>query len=568
VLGGLRGSTGDPSLPTSRTTVLLPATQELDITGRASPLALSPDGRRLAYVARSGGRAQLYLRDLDVFEAKPLAGTDGARYPFFSPDGESIAFFADNRLKRVPVRGGSPVTVCDVPTLGQGGTWAPDDIIVFDPGASGLMRVSAAGGSAEPIATSDPEMDARDLSWPHFLPGGRALLATVDHHENAALVLLSLESGRWRQIGTGFQAQYVPSGHLLFHVPGIREGEVQAVGFDVERLEVLGQPRAVVDGVFRSAGAGGAYFAPSSAGTLVFVLGGHARTLVRVEKNGRRTALLDERRGFRIPRISPDGRYVAVTIDPRPSQVWVYDLARRSGLPLAIDGHSMSPAWTADGQRVTYGASSSTAVAGGDLYWRPADASADAQRLLARDFWQHPQSWSRDGQTLIFVTDHRTDGADIWMMRSGGDSQALIATRASEMAARLSPDQRWLAYSSDESGRQEVYVRPFPDVNRRKWPVSTGGGNWPVWAPNGRELYYINGTTVMAVSVETDDAMFKAGSPETLFTGPFETGSSAFDISPDGTYFVMVEADPDARPTHIHVVANWIEELKRLLPVR
>ena len=187
-------------------------------------------------------------------------------------------------------------------------------------------------------------------------------------------------------IGTGFQAQYVPSGHLLFHAPGIREGEVHAVGFDVERLEVQGEPRAVLDGVFRSAGAGGAYFAPSSAGTLVFVLGGHARTLVRVERNGRRTPLLDERRGFRLPRISPDGRYVAVTIDPRPSQVWVYDLARRSGIPLATGGHSMSPIWTTDGQRVTYVSSSSPAVADGDLYWRPADAGADAQRLLARDF--------------------------------------------------------------------------------------------------------------------------------------------------------------------------------------
>ena len=241
VLGGLGGSANGPSRPISRTTVLLPATQELDIAGRASPIALSPDGRRLAYVARSGGRAQLYLRDLDVFEAKPVAGTDGARYPFFSPDGESIAFFADDRLKRVSVRGGTPVTVCEVPTLGQGGSWAPDNTIVFDPGASGLMRVSAAGGTPEPLATSDADMDARDLSWPHFLPGGRALLATVGHHENAAMVLLSLDAGTWRQIGTGFQAQYVPSGHLLFHAPGIREGEVHAVGFDVERLRGAGR---------------------------------------------------------------------------------------------------------------------------------------------------------------------------------------------------------------------------------------------------------------------------------------------------------------------------------------
>jgi serine/threonine-protein kinase len=561
VLAGILATADDVPLHITRTTVLLPANQELDISGLASPLALSPDGRRLAYVARTSARTRLYVRDLDAFEAVPVTGTEGAEYPFFSPDGQSIAFFADGKLKRVSLQGGAPLTVCDVPVGGHGGTWGPDGSIVFDPGVSGLMRVQVSGGAAERVTSEEPEMDSRDLSWPQFLPGGRALLATVGHEEHAPLVVLSLDTRRWQRIGEGFQAQYIPTGHLMFHAPGVREGELQAVGFDVERLVVNGSPRAVVDGVFRSQGAGGAYFAVAG-GHLVFARGGHARTLVRVDRNGRRTALLDERRGFRIPRISPDGRHVAVTIDPRPSQVWVYDLARRSGVPLATEGHSMSPVWTADGRRVTYASNAGRADADGDLYWRAADAGRAAQQVLALDRWQHPYSWSSDGRILIFGSDHPASRGDIWMLTSDGKPQQLIVSRAQEIAPRLSPDDRWLAYASDESGRMEVYVRPFPNIDGGKWLISRAGGSWPVWSPTGRELYYVDGSVMMSVAVDTAP-IFRAGSPERLFTGPFETGSPQFDISPDGASFIMVEADPDARPTQIHLVLNWVEELKR-----
>jgi serine/threonine-protein kinase len=559
LIGMLRAADDGPRQIT-RTTVLLPAHQELDISGGASPLALSPDGRRLAYVARTSARTTLYVRDLNAFEATPVTGTDGAAYPFFSPDGQSLAFFADGKLKRVSLPGGSPVTVCDVPVGGHGGTWGPDDTIVFDPGASGLMRVQVRGGTAERVTSEEPEMDSRDLSWPQFLPGGRALIATVGHDEYAPLVVLSLDTRRWQRIGEGFQAQYVPTGHLIFHAPGVREGELQAVGFDAERLAVDGDPRAVVDGVFRSQGAGGAYFA-AGGGHLVFARGGHARMLVRVDRHGRRTPLLDERRGFRIPRISPDGRHVAVTVDPRPSQVWVYDLARRSGVPLATQGHSMSPVWTPDGRQVTYTTNAGHQKGDGELFWRTADAGRAAEQLLTLKDWQHGSAWSSDGRTLFFSNDHPTSRVDIWMLTRDGDPRPLIVSAARELAARLSPDDRWLAYASDESGRMEVYVRPFPNVGAGKWPVSTDGGSWPVWAPSGRELFYLDGSAMMSVALGQDPT-FRVGSPELLFTGPFETGSPQFDISPDGTYFIMVEADPDARPTQIHVVLNWLEELR------
>jgi serine/threonine-protein kinase len=492
---------------------------------------------------------------MDAFEAQLLAGTEGGRYPFFSPDGQWVGFFAGEKLKRLSTHGGSPLTVCDAPEVGRGATWGPDGTIVFDPGNSGLVRVAADGGTPEPITSHDPAMDRRDLSWPHLLPDGRALLATAGLDEHAELVMLTFETGRWRTLGRGFQAQYVGSGHLVFHAPEAREGEIRAASFDLQTLSLVGTPISVLDGVFRSENSGGAYFAVSASGTMVFARGGHARTLVRMDRNGRRTPLLEERRGFRFPRLSPDGRQVAITIDPRPSQVWVYDLVRRSGIPLTTGGHNLAAIWTQNGSHVTY-------YSDGDMVSRPADGSSEAARLLARDRAQYPGEWSRDG-TLVFVHENANNRADIWAMPVGTDPRPLVATRAHELEPRLSPDERWLAYSSDESGRFEVYVRPFPDIDAGRWPVSTNGGLVPAWSPSGRELFYVNGTTMMAVRVETKDGSFRASTPEVLFTGPFETGSPQFDVSPDGPSFVMVEADPDARPTQVHVVTNWGTELTR-----
>jgi serine/threonine-protein kinase len=227
-------------------------------------------------------------------------------------------------------------------------------------------------------------------------------------------------------------------------------------------------------------------------------------------------------------------------------------------MPLETEGHSLSPVWTPDGRSVAY-------FSRQDMYWRPADGSAEAQLLLARDFPQYPKSWTKDGRVLIFAEDHPTTRGDVWMLSLGGEPRPLLTTAAHEMVPRLSPDDRWLAYSSDESGRHEVYVRPFPNVNRGKWLVSTSGGMAPVWSPNGRELFYLNGTAMMGVAVNTRGSQFDIGAPELLFTGPFETGSPQFDVSADGS-FVMVEADPDAKPTQIHLVTNWLAELKRLVP--
>ena len=563
VVWALSTNAVDRSLPVTRTTITLPANQELDTVGGAAPLALSPDGRRIAYVARRDGRAELYVRELDAFEPKPMTGTEGAAHPFFSPDGQWVAFFADGKLKRASVQGGAPIPICDAPVSGRGGAWGVGGMIVFDPGDSGLMRVAATGGKPERLTSQDADMDARNLSWPHFLPDGRALLATVGpglfaEEGQDALVVLALDTGEWHMLGPGSQAQYLLSGYLLFHAPGVRQGELHAVGFDAARLALRGTPFSVLDSVFRARGGGAAYFAVAQTGALVFAPGGLAHTLVRVDRNGRRTPLSDDRRGFRFPRLSPDGNQLAVTIDPRPSQIWIYDIARGSRIPLTTDGHNLTPVWTPDGKRVAYNSR-------GDIFWRTADASRAAERVLARDRPQYPSSWSPDGRFLAFHDDHATNGTDIWVMEREGDLRPLVVTPASELNMKFSPDGRWIAFWALESGRSEVYVRPFPNVDAGKWTVSTAGGHSPVWSRDGRELFYTNGASLMAVSVDGRGSSLLAGTPARLFDGPFDTTQDDnYDVFPDGMTFVMVEADPDARPTRLQVILNWSQELSQL----
>jgi serine/threonine-protein kinase len=555
----LSRSGGDASRSVIRTTVPLPAGQQLESGRGAASLALSPDGKRLAYVAYLQGSTRLYLRNLDAFEPQPIPDTAGAQYPFFSPDGQSVAFFSDKKLKRVSISGGAPVVVCDAPVIGRGGTWGPDGTVVFDAGPSGLMRVASRGGIPEAVPVGNAAADSRDNAWPRFLPDGRGVLVT---RAGSRLGVVSLKSGEWRALGPGSQAQYLPSGHLLFHAIHVRDGELHVVPFDPVELTIRGAPVAVFDGVFRAPNAGAAYFAVSDTGTLVFAPGGLAHSLVRVDRTGRRTPVTADRRGFRFPRLSPDGSKVAVTIDPRPSEIWVYDLVRGSSGPLAVDGHNLHPVWTRDGRRVAY-------AARGDIYWRDADGRSLEERLLTRDLWQYPQAWSPDGSSLFYNEDHPASGMNIWVLPLGGEPRPVLVTPDREEYPTVSPDARWLAYQSNESGRFEVYVRPLPDVNQGRWTISTAGGHSPVWSRDGQELFYMDGTAMMTVPVDARGAVFVAGTPKLLFDGPFDpTQLGNYDVSADGTRFVMVHADPDATPNRFNIVQNWFEELKRLVPTK
>ena len=551
----------------TRTTLTFQANQGLVRTQGFAPLALSPDGARVVYASSGSGTRQLYLRELDRFDVTTLPGTEGAQRPFFSPDGEWVGFFADGLLQKVAIAGGLPVTICDAPVVGRGASWGPEDTIIFQPGAGlpGLLRVSAGGGEPEPLKTADAQMDQSAFAWPSFLPDGSALLTTLNYGtRDPQLFVLSLESGEWKLLGDGGHARYAPPGYLIYYDE--TRGGLQAVAFDVARLEVLGSPVSVVDSVYRAPSVGAPFFEVSLTGSLVYLSGGLDRSLMWVDRRGQGSPAVDERRGFRFPALSPDGTKVAVNIDPRPSELWVYDLERGTRIQLAGGTHRvlggvspLSPLWSPDGGRLVFSA------VGANLYWMPADGSSDAEALVVSDHRKYPYSWSSDGRFLTYQELHSTTGADIWVLPLDGNRtpEPFLVTPASEAYLRFSPNGRWVAYISAESGRSEVYVRPFPGP-AGAIPISTDGGTLPVWSADGRELYYRNGDTMMVVTVNTG-AIFAAGTPEVLFNGAYNNINNDYDVSADGR-FLMVRPDPNATADRLQVVLNWVEELTARVP--
>jgi serine/threonine-protein kinase len=562
-----------PARPVTRLVVNLPPTDRLAL-GFTPVLAMSPDGARLVYVANRGGNRQLYVRQLERFEATPIPGTEGAESPFFSPGGQSVGFFADGKLKKVSLSGGAPLTLCSA-SANRGASWGPDDTIIFTPSNlfSGLFRVSAGGGTPKPLTVPDPKKGAFSHRWPEILPRGKALLFTLwggGSFDDARIALLSLDTGERRVlVEGGTYGRYVPSGHLVY----ARAGGLLAVPFDLKRLEVTGPPLPIVEGVAMTAITGAAEFGASADGSLAYVPGaetGVERTLVWVDRKGTAQPLSAPPRPYGDPRLSPDGQRVALEIVHGNSGVWVYDLGRGTSTRLIETGGTLlaSPVWTPDGKRVTF---SSLASGGWDLDWMSADGSGGPERLAPGESLQWPGSWSPDGQALAFSKTDPTTGSDIWVLNLKPErkAQPFLQTPANESGGMFSPDGRWLAYQSDESGRWEVYVRPFPGPGG-KTQISAEGGVEPVWARNGRELFYRNGDKMMATAVETKPT-FAAAKPKLLFERHYEPSPQSFlanyDVSPDGQRFLMINAsEQEQASTQINVVQNWFEELERRVP--
>ncbi|MBI4463460.1 MAG: PD40 domain-containing protein, partial [Acidobacteria bacterium] len=565
-----------PTQPVSRVTINLPPGQRLAGLELAA-IAFSPDGTQLAYVANRGGVQQLFLRDLDSLEAKPLPGTEGAVSPFFSPDGQWLGFFADQKLKKVSVTGGAPAVLAAAGANGRGGTWGRNGHIIFAPQTeSGLWQVPASGGTPEVLTTLDPNKGEGSHRYPHHLPGGKAILFTVGTGggwDEARIEALRLDTGERKVlIEGGSDARYVSSGHLTY----IRAGTLMAVPFDLNRLEVTGLPVAVEEGVLPSTdNTGSAQAGFSALGWLVYVPGGGARpderTLVWVDHKGTEQALALPPRPYRAPRVSPDGRRLVMDIDQGNKQdVWVYDISRGTLTRLTYEGSSAFPVWTPDGKKVTF---QSRRGRPWNLYWKPGDGSGGEERLTTSEYGYITASWTPDGQMLAFVEVHPTTGRDIGVLSLIEERKAtpFLRTPFNEVEPAFSPDGRWLAYAADESGRNEVYVQPFPGGGQ-KWQISTEGGSEPVWARDGRELFYRNGDKMMAVSITTQPA-FRATKPELLFERHYHSLPPAvtrnYDIAPDGRRFLMVKAsDQAAIVTHLNVVLNWFEELKRKVPVK
>jgi Serine/threonine protein kinase len=563
----LRGSGSGTSRvpPLMRLNLAFPPEESL-VLGLPSPvLALSPDGTRLVYVGRRPeGRRGLYVRPLDRLDATAIPGTEGALNPFFSPDGEWVGFGADGKLKKVSLSGGQPLTLCEA-TIPRGASWGSDGTILFSPsGNAGLFRVSEKGGQPKPLTTLNPEKGESTHRWPDILPGGRTALFTIHSlsgdYESARIGAISLETGERRIVlEGGTHAQYVPSGHILY----VRGKSVFAVPFDAKRLEVTGSAVPVLDGVSGFATAGFANYAVSRTGSLVYAPSdprASEKDLVWLDRKGNTRRLTEVRRSYADPRLSPDGRRLAV--GDFDGTIWIYDLTRDAWEQLTSSGVNFRPVWSPDSKRIVFSSNRNGLI---NLFVVPTDRSASPEQLTRTNTWPLALSWSPDGRTLL-VEDQPGGSSDLSELRLDGERtlRPILATPFLEGAARLSSDGRWMAYHSNESGRFEVYVAQYPGPGGRA-QVSTSGGSNPVWSPDGRELFFQSGNKLMAAAIETTPEL-RAGAPKAFFEGPFE---SCFDIAPDGQRFVLVRpAYPDLPPPPLAVVLGWLNDLERRVPAK
>ena len=549
-----------------RLVVALPAGEEL--AAPASMVALSRDGRHLAYVSRHVGASRIFVRSMDHADAQLLPGTEGATRPFFSADGRWVGFFADGKLKKVSIEGGPALVLCDA-SSGVGGTWADDETIFFAPQlVSGIWRVSAQGGSPTMVTAPNRKNGEVGHETPQILPGGNALLFTVSHgpgDDEAQIHLQKLDTGERRVlVQRGRRGSYVPSGHILY----LAGGKMFAVAFDLVRHQVTGNaPTPVVedvwDWVYSSA------YAVSDTGTLVYLQGSadSLKQLVWVDRGGKAVNAEAPPRVQSHPRLSPNSQHAAVQVLGPTEDIWVFDFVRATSTRLTTeDGSAQRPVWTPDGKRLTYRV---TRDGYRNLFWKPVDASAPEKRLTVSENYETPTSWSPDGTVLAFSRDDIRTGSDIWVLQTSSRRVTpFVQTPFNEDLGRFSTDGHWLAYVSNESGRNEVYVLPFPDRGRR-WQISTDGGRNPVWAPSGRELFYQNRDEMMQVGVVTQPT-FAADKPRFLFKGAFTTAPDInYDVTPDGQRFLMLQTVEPARAmTKLQVVLNWSEELKQRVPTR
>jgi serine/threonine-protein kinase len=485
-----------------------------------------------------------------------------------------VGFFADGQLKRIAVTGGAPLVVCDAGGVG-GAAWSGDGTIVFAPTInSGLMRVSADGGIPEVLTTPDRTQGEVSHRWPQFLPGDDAVLYTAMDGgfgwEGSHIAALRLDTGERRiLVRGGHTGRYVPSGHLVYS----QAGNALAVPFDPVRLETRSDtPVAVVEGILETGAAIGAGYSPSEVGSFAYVPGEvypPESRLVWIDRDGNTEPLAAPVRRYLTPALSPGGQQVAVSVVSNRDEIWIYELNRGTLSLLTPEGSSLYPLWTPDGRRVAYRAGREGRR---NIYWRAADGTGPEEPLTTGENMQTPESWSPDGNVLLYREQHPITGSDAWMITVDGDrATPVLNTSANEGIRGLSPDGRWLAFQSDESGRLEVYVQAFTEPGRRI-QVSIDGGAFPEWNRNGRELLYVAAGTMMSVAFAPGPT-FAPNRPRELFDIPASVlrAFSGFRLpvlsAPDGQRFLAIlPVEPERPATQINIILNWDHELKRLVP--
>jgi hypothetical protein len=569
-----------------RTEISTAGATALRINGLDRDLAITPDGSRVAY----RGENQLFVRALDQLTPTSLSGSGliDPRGLFMSPDGQWVGFFdATTLLKKIAITGGPPVDITKIDSGGvapRGATWAEDGTIIYGmltPG-TGLQRVSAMGGPSKALTTPDRARGERNHWWPEVIPGTQAVLFTsmpvTGGLENAQIAVLDLRTNTQTVlVRGGYHGHYVSSGHLVYGA----EGTLRAIAFDKTRLAVTGAAVPVADKILTTAnGAIDAVVALN--GTLVYVSGGlaalQARTLVWVDRQGREESINVPPRAYVYAQLSPDGTKIAVDIRDQEQDVWIWDLARTTLQRLTFDPFvNRVPVWSHDGHRLAFSRTLDNAE---EVYWQSADGSGVPEPLTKESkASMNPSDFSPDGTMLLYTP--ANPPWDIWMVPVKGPpttGAALLNGRANERNPVVSPDGRWLAYESDESGRFEIYVRPFPEVSTGRWQISTNGGTRPRWSRNGRELFYYiggpQGGMLMAVAVELTPP-FRASTPKMLFQGNYpapNAGGALYDVSRDGQRFLMIKnlggEEVGGALRQIVVVQHFDEELKRLVPTK
>jgi len=566
ILGIVAFGRDSPELPLTRLDVLTPPT--------ADPVsfAISPDGRQLVFDAMTDSGPKLWLRPLDQPIAQPLAGTDGAIYPFWAPDSRAIGFFADGKLKRINLGGGSPRVLADAP-YGRGGAWSRDGVIVFAKSTTGpLLRIGASGGPINPVTQLDQTRHTSHR-WPQFLPDGQGVLFLATNGPEApGMYLGSLRGGvPKRVLATDTTAAYALPGYLLVS----DAGALLARRLELSRAEVaepvfVAQPVGQDTSVFRGA------FSVSATGVLAYrATAAGRRRLVWVDRNGTRTGTVGDPddNGLLNPMLAPDGERVAVQRTGQGNQdIWVLDrngLDTRITLDRAADGF---PVWSPDGHRLVFRSNRRSSF---DLYETPASAGGTDQPLWESAQTKFPLDWSADGRFLLYrVLDPKT-GNDLWVLPLTGDRKpsAIVQTPFEENNGEFAHDGRWVAYDSNETGRFEVYVQSFPGTGR-KWKISTAGGIAPHWRRDGRELFYIAPDgALMAVSVRpsADDQVLDRSTPVRLFRVPIAYGGSIpggnvrqqYAVTPDGQHFLINVTTDEAIAPPITIVQNWTAGLKK-----
>jgi serine/threonine-protein kinase len=565
-------------------------TMRLDVAVSEDPLfvtlgasvVLSPDGSKMIYVAEGESERSMSVRSLDQLKGTPIvsgASADVPYHPFFSPDGQWIGFVTPTELKKVPITGGTPIKLSKV-NRSRGASWSPDGTIVVSPErGSGLFTVPAAGGELQPLTTVDTENSEVTHRWPQVVPGNQVIFTTVLQGSNSAdesvIESVSLETGERKVLHRGGSyGRWVPSGHLVY----VRENTLFAMPFDVKKMEATGSPAPIVQGVTSSDASGGAQISFSNNGTLAYVsgeIGVPEYPIKKMDRNGVVSTLWEEPGTYANPQLSPDGRRLSMTVLRDGNwDVWIYDLERTVATRLTFhDGYDGDQVWSPDGQYITF---SSDRDGRENPYRKRADGSGEAERLaeIDHDFWA--SSWTPDGKWIL--GEIQGDTFDIWAIPAdgSGEPEVYLATDFFDRFPKISPDGKWVAYMADESGRSEIYVRPFPFAPG-KWQVSDGGGTWPAWSPDGSELIYRDEDGLMSATVTTENGSFKAGRPKPLVSGGLSTNQggiavagsifSDYEITPDGESFIILQGGEGlSNQNNVTLVTNWFEVLRETFP--